>query len=71
MMATISSISMPRAMKQVTLHMVVTGKRRTRVRLWLGSRLLRLARAIIGCGVEIVSMPADGGFRPLDGRPSQ
>jgi len=58
-MATISSISMPKVMKQVTLHMVVTGMGRTQVRLWLGTQLLRLAGVVIGCGVEIVSKPTD------------
>lgn len=70
-MTTISNISMPKAMKQVTLHMVVTGICRTRARIWLGTQLLRLAGAVIGCGVEIVSMPANQGFRPLDGRASR
>jgi hypothetical protein len=52
-MTNIASITMPELMRNITLHIRVTGQRVTAIRFWLGTRLLRLAAWVIGCGIEI------------------
>lgn len=53
-MAIVRSIHLPDMASRITLHMVITGKKRFAARAWLGSKVLMLGTAIIGCGVEIV-----------------
>jgi hypothetical protein len=48
-----AEVSMPALMRQSTLQAVVTGVRRTKIRIWLGSKLLVLAAAVMGCGIEV------------------
>jgi hypothetical protein len=43
--------------KGLTLQLVLTGVWRMRFRLWLGTKLLRLAAAVIGCKVEVEVKP--------------
>ena len=40
------------AMRHITLSVTITGRRRQRVRMWLGRMLITLAARIIGCGIE-------------------
>ena len=37
----------------MTVHISMTGIRWFKLRLWIGSRLIKLAASIIGCGIEI------------------
>lgn len=48
-------VNMPvsRVMKKVTMVVHVTGVRTWRVRLWLGTQLMRLAALTMGCGFEV------------------
>jgi hypothetical protein len=55
-------IPMRQVMPKVTLHMVITGMVRARLRLWLGARIIRLGGYVIGCSVEMVVKP--DGERP-------
>jgi hypothetical protein len=53
-MTTIEPLHLPSLTRRITLHMVITGKRQFAVRLWIGRKLLILAGAVIGCGLEIL-----------------
>ncbi len=57
-MTTIAAVSMQDAMRATTMQITVTGARRTRIRLWLGTRIMRIAGAVIGCDV-VVSVADD------------
>lgn len=46
-------LSMPDLMKHMTLDMVVTGQREASIRIWLGTRLLKLGAWVMGCGVNV------------------
>lgn len=48
-----SEISMPGLVRQLTLEVVVTGIRLTKMRIWLGTRIIKLGALVVGCGVEI------------------
>lgn len=39
-----------------TITFEVTGRRRYAVRYWIAVRLIRLASAVLGCGVEVKSI---------------
>lgn len=59
-------------LKDLSIHLVVTGVVRTRLRLWLGLRIIRLATWVIGCGIDIqfkgkddIGVTADGLPRAL------
>ncbi|WP_404713183.1 hypothetical protein [Sphingomonas sp. MMS24-J13] len=47
-------VAMSQAMRTATLKVVVTGRKRARVRNWLGVRMLVAATAVIGCKVDVV-----------------
>lgn len=53
-MAMIEPLHLPSLARRITLRIVITGKRQFAARMWLGGKLLRLATAVIGCGVEIL-----------------
>jgi len=48
-----ADISMPKVMRGVTIEAIVTGRRRTGVRLWLGCKIMMIAAAVIGCSIEV------------------
>jgi hypothetical protein len=48
-----AEISMPKMMRSITIQAVVTGERRTRLRIWLGSKIMMIAAAVMGCNVEV------------------
>ncbi|UZW54964.1 hypothetical protein NUH86_16035 [Sphingobium sp. JS3065] len=52
-----ADITMPKVMSQVTIEATVTGVRRTRIRIWLGCKVMMLAAAIMGCNVEMDIRP--------------
>lgn len=52
-----AEISMPQAMRQITIEVVVTGARRTKLRIWIGQKLMMLAAAVMGCNVEVDIRP--------------
>lgn len=52
-----AEISMPRMTRQITIEAVVTGVRRTKLRVWLGCKLMMLAAAVMGCNVEVDIRP--------------
>lgn len=41
----------------LTVEMHVTGIRWMKFRLWAGSHIMRLAASVIGCGIEIKTLP--------------
>jgi hypothetical protein len=49
------SVPMSQAISGVTLNVVVTGARRARTRLWLGTQIMRFAAAVIGCSVDVTT----------------
>lgn len=53
-MAMIEPLHLPNLTRRITLHMVITGQRQFAIRMWIGRKLLILAAAVIGCGVEIL-----------------
>jgi hypothetical protein len=48
-----AEISMPQVVKGLTIRAVVTGRRRTAIRLWLGCRVMVLGAWVIGCGIDV------------------
>lgn len=46
-------LSMTETMKNVSLHVVVTDKREASARMWFGTRLIKLAARVMGCGVDV------------------
>lgn len=48
---------MAQIMKETTINVRVTGMPVLRVRLWLGTQLLKLARAVIGCMMDVTFGP--------------
>lgn len=46
-------IAMPDVMRRVTINVKVTGRKRSRVRNWLGVKILELAAFVFGCTVEV------------------
>lgn len=52
-----AEISVPKLTRQITIEAVVTGVRRTRLRVWLGCKLLMLAAAVMGCNVDVEIRP--------------
>ena len=48
-----AEISLPAVMRDVTIQAVVTGKRRTAFRTWLGCKIFVLAAMVIGCSVDL------------------
>lgn len=44
---------MPKAVRGVTIDVAVTGVKRTRIRIWLGCKLMLLAAFIMGCNIEV------------------
>lgn len=48
-----ATVHLPELMQRVTLSVRITGKRRLAARLWIGSRILRLACVVMGCNAEI------------------
>ena len=48
---------MARVMKETTINVRVTGMPALRVRLWLGTQLLKLAGAVIGCILDVTFGP--------------
>lgn len=52
-----AEISVPKLTRQITIKAVVTGVRRTRLRVWLGCKLLMLAAAVMGCNVDVEIRP--------------
>lgn len=52
-----AEISLPQTMRGVTIEAVVTGVRRTKLRVWLGCKLMMLAAAVMGCNVEVDIRP--------------
>lgn len=55
-MVRLTSVSMPKAMRQTTLSVRVTGVKRTRVRLRLGAWIFRFGALVMGCDVEIAGL---------------
>ncbi|QUT07934.1 hypothetical protein KFK14_11395 [Sphingobium phenoxybenzoativorans] len=54
-MAAVHPIHMPKLMSKVTLKVKVSGQRRTKLRIWIGSQILKAAAIVIGCGIEVAS----------------
>ena len=52
-----AEISMPKTVSQVTLEVTVTGVRRTKLRIWLGRRLLTFAAFVMGCNINVEMRP--------------
>lgn len=52
-----AEISMPKIMHEITIEATVTGVRRSRLRIWLGSKGMMLAAAVMGCNVEVEIRP--------------
>lgn len=48
-----AEISMPQVVKGLTIRAVVTGRRRTAIRLWLGCRVMVFAAWIMGCAIDV------------------
>lgn len=53
LLTNINAGDMVRKNVSLTAEIRVTGLRWLRARLWLGSRILKLAALVIGCGIEI------------------
>jgi len=67
-------LSLPDVMKGITLDIVVTGARRTRVRIWAGGQLLKLGARVMGCDVDVCAEPTHADvirYQPLDGGPER
>ncbi len=47
-----ANVSMPKIMRSVTLRVNLRGVKSWRLRLWVGTRLLKLAALVIGCGIR-------------------
>lgn len=56
-----TALPMSRAIESMTLSIRLIGAKRTAVRVWLGTMLMRFAAWIIGCNVEIDTSPATAG----------
>ena len=54
-MATLRDVNVPvqSVMRNITLHVNVTGIQLWRLRMWLGIQCLKLAALVMGCGMEI------------------
>lgn len=54
-MAQLGEVRVPaaKAMQSLTIKVRVTGLRRFKLRLWLGTQLLKLAAWVIGANIEI------------------
>jgi hypothetical protein len=50
-------VSMGTMIKGLTIHLVVTGVVRARIRLWLGLRIMLLGAWLTGCGVNMSFKP--------------
>lgn len=50
-----AEVSMPSVMRATTLSVKVkvTGQRRTKFRIWLGSKIFMLGAAVMGCNIEM------------------
>jgi len=47
------NIPVSSVMRNVTMHVTVSGVRTLRVRLWLAVWILRLAALVAGCGIRV------------------
>lgn len=52
-MAKVHSMHMPDLVRQITLHVKVTGQRRTSIRFRIGCQVLKFAAVVMGCGIEV------------------
>ena len=48
-----AAIHVPDEMSRLTLKVRVTGRRRAAVRVWAGCKIITLAAAVMGTGLEI------------------
>lgn len=58
-MTMIQEISMGQALAAATIVVKVTGQRRARARIWLGTRLIHLGVVVIGTGIDVDLNAAD------------
>ncbi len=47
-----ASVPMSKVMANVTMHVVVTGVKTMRVRMWVAMQLFKLGARLCGCGIE-------------------
>ena len=48
-----AEVHMPSVVRGITLQCKVTGAKRTRMRLWAGAQVMKLAALIMGCDIAI------------------
>lgn len=60
-MATLQPVNVPvqSVMRNITLHVNVTGVQTWRVRMWLGLQFIKLAAFTMGCGIEVTQKGSD------------
>lgn len=69
-----AEVNMGEAIGGLTLECVITGAKRARLRLRIGTLVMMLAARIIGCRVEVSMEPTDAEvirYQPLQGGPER
>lgn len=59
-MATLHTIDAARQMRNVTLHVKITGQQELRVRTWVACQLIKLAALVLGTNLDIQQRRVDG-----------